>query len=71
MQVETNQEGASFCYSNLHANCPDSPNGTEVKRFQYYVCQKPKEAKDAPKIQKIALNRPVFLKMFAFVIFLL
>lgn len=52
MQVETNQEGASFCYSNLHANCPDSPNGTEVKRFQYYVCQKPKEANDVPKIQK-------------------
>lgn len=52
MQVETNQEGASFCYSNLHANCPDSPNGTEVKRFQYYVCLKPKEAKDTRKIQK-------------------
>ena len=24
----------------------------EAKRFQYYVCQKPKEVNDAPKIQK-------------------
>ena len=62
MQVETNQEGASFCYSNLHANCPDSPNGTEVKRFQYYVCQKPKEAKDAPKIQKNCFEQAYFLE---------
>lgn len=52
MQVETNQEGASFCYSNLHANCPDSPNGTEAKRFQYYVCHKPYKANNALKIQK-------------------
>ena len=69
MQVETNQEGASFCYSNLHANCPDSPNGTEAKRFQYYVCLKPKEAKDARKIQKIALYRQILLEIFAALIF--
>lgn len=69
MQVETNQEGASFCYSNLHANCPDSPNGTEVKRFQYYVCQKPKETNDAQIYEKIALYRQIFLKIFAALIF--
>lgn len=33
-QVEATKRERQSCYSNLHANCPDSLNGTEVKRFQ-------------------------------------